>query len=240
MFYLPMFPRNAFVPALSGVSIKCLLIPVFIPVVMCATVIFLGLDGCSNDTCEDNKKTVLQAGCRSLQSEHGYAHTHILTCSVLAEGSLRQPSPNFFLYCTERAWSSKSQVQWLPVMLGYSGSGCKLQSLLRVGFMIADKAIYLPLWAEVLFKQSESSERLLALRTATCDTCCVVGKAFDGDLPISWWGHACVWLLFGCWPNAKCANVCPPGFRLSKAGRSSLSVLLWIIIVLGGADMGMG
>ena len=41
---------------LSGVSVKRLLIGVFIPVVMCATVIFLGLDGCIKDTCEDNKK----------------------------------------------------------------------------------------------------------------------------------------------------------------------------------------
>lgn len=90
-------------PALSGVSIKCFLIAVFIPLVMCAAVILLALDGCITDACENNKKPILQPGCRSLQSEHGCARAHTLTCSVLAKSSVRQPAPDYFLYYPERA-----------------------------------------------------------------------------------------------------------------------------------------
>lgn len=65
-------------------------------------------------------------------------------------------------------------MQWLPVILGYSGSGCKsaLHCLHPVGFVIADTSTHLPLWAEVLFlfEQSESSDRLLATQTTTCNT----------------------------------------------------------------------
>lgn len=55
IFYIPMFLTNVF---MSAVSVRCLiymLICMLIPVVMCATVIFLVLDGCIKDTYKDNK-----------------------------------------------------------------------------------------------------------------------------------------------------------------------------------------
>lgn len=47
---------NMFMSALIGVSIKGLEIELFIPVVLCTVVIFLGLDGCTKDAHEGSEK----------------------------------------------------------------------------------------------------------------------------------------------------------------------------------------
>lgn len=121
---------------------------------------------------------------------------------------------SFFLQCLEKGPGAQNltcYVQWLPMILGYCGSGCKwvLQSLHPVGFIRADKATYLFELRCCLCLGSPSAVRDSWLREEPPATrVCCGGKSIWWR-PISWWGHTCIWRLLGCWSKhqmCKCVS----------------------------------
>lgn len=142
-----------------------------------------------------------------------WTFTHPRIDPWLAKRSVRPPAPAFSYNALKGpgAQNLTCYVQWLPMILGYCGSGCKwvLRSLHPAGFIIADKATYLFELRCCLCLGSPSAVRDSWPREEPPATRVCCGGKSIWRWPISWWGHTCVWWLFGCWSKhrmCKCVS----------------------------------
>lgn len=199
------FLTNAvFIPALCGMCLVVVIGCVHSWCPVCCSFL-AGTGGCIQGACEDGRRE------SRAQWECGCGHTHAVPCRAWPAGLCDSPRPA----APHTALESPQGQNLLCYTatsggLGYPGSGWALL-LCWAGFSSWQSNLLAP---ELRGCFCLSSMRALTDSWLCDNTCCVVGRACDGDLCVSWWGHTCTWLQFGHWPSTKCVSSCFSGCLL--------------------------